>query len=165
MTEDRPEKKRLLGVTLLAVGNVLAAVPLLLYGILFVTWKGESVSLNYPIAIWILLGEAPLVLVLGVTGQLAAMTEGGDPWAKMMGISHVGGAILLLFGGSACAMAVGLWQRRNWARIISLTLAPINFLLSLLSVRPLFLLLPLLALYAGRTWYMFRHNVKSSFGT
>ncbi len=159
------EGKRLPGIMLLAAGNVLAAVPLLLWGTLFLMWRGESGSLDYPIAIWILLGGVPLVLALAVTRQLDAVTAGGDLMAKMMGVSKVGGLVFVLFAAFDVAMGVGLWKRRKWARIINLALAPLNFLLSLLSVRPWLRLLPLLALYAGSAWYLFRQEVKNSFET
>jgi hypothetical protein len=149
------ERKRLLGITFLAIGNILGAVPLLLFGSFFVLWRGESAAGDFPLGMWILLGGSPLVLALAAVRQLAAVTEGGDIMAKLMGISPLGGLVLLLCGAFGVAVGVGLWRQRKWARISCITLAPLNFALSVLVVHPPFQL-PLLALYAGITWYMFR---------
>lgn len=122
------------GVTLLAVLHVIQAVFFLLIGVLIVA-IGGFVSRR----------------VLVVPHLLA-------------GILWFIGAVLIIIGLIYLVLAYGLWTGKDWARVISLILAGLGAVLSLLSllrggvVAIITLLLDVLIVY-----YLTRPNVKAFF--
>ena len=127
--------KRPFGVTLLAVLHVIQAVVVFLIGVALVA-VGEFVSRR----------------LFGVPHLLRE-------------ILWVIGGVLIIFGLLYLVLAYGLWTGKGWAWLISLILAGLGVLGSLLSllrggvVAIITLLLDVLIIY-----YLIRPNVKAFFG-
>ncbi len=98
---------------------------------------------------------------------------GGLDYAALVGLSAVGGVLLLVCAAIGVVAGIGLWKLRGWARmvtivltILSLVLAVPGLFMSIFSLKVPQLIFQLIG--AGIcgliVWYMFRPHVKQAFG-
>jgi lysylphosphatidylglycerol synthetase-like protein (DUF2156 family) len=126
---------RPLGITLLAVLHVLQAVFLFLVGVALI-----------------------------VLGALIRRGLFGPP-RFLHGFVSLIGVVVVVVGLVYLGLAWGLWTGKGWAWVLSLVLAALGIIVSLISlVRGRFLAIVVLILDAIILYYLFRPNVRAFFG-
>ncbi|HZR28949.1 MAG TPA: hypothetical protein VFA71_09220 [Terriglobales bacterium] len=142
---DRP-----VGVTVIAILQFLGAAFLILAGIGFILGGGIIGSL---------LSQNSQLSGAGLTGIMA-------------GLGAVFAVVLFVFAAIAAILGWGMWQLKNWARIVTLVLAGIGIVFGGLGL--LFSLLHFhvitivfigirLAINALIIWYLLQPDVKAAF--
>lgn len=135
-----------------------------------------------PVGVKLLVVWYALAAMVGVLGGLVMITNAGGPSALPERTRLIGGTAMVVFGIIAAIVAKGLWQLRNWARLMLIVLTAVHFVS---VVRSLILLVVNLAnaassilLWAMATFlvsllailvlvacYLCRPHVKQVFGT
>ncbi len=108
----------------------------------------------------------------GSTGATATASENGAVAALLAALGAAGGVLCLLFGGIHVILAIGIFQLRNLARILSMFLfalisagACLGLIATLLSYSHVALLwnIFILAVDLLALWYLWRAETKEAF--